>query len=52
MATQKSQTTWMCLAELPEGGVDVTRLARPWGWEGGWPCLNSAHMGREACCCF
>lgn len=25
MATQKPQITWMCLAELPEGGVDVTR---------------------------
>lgn len=24
MATQKSQITWMCLAELHEGGVDVT----------------------------
>lgn len=32
MAAQKSQTTWMCLAELPEGRVDVTRccvLAEP-----------------------
>lgn len=25
MAAQKSQTTWMCLVELPEGGVGVAR---------------------------